>query len=108
MIDADIRTCDERLDALESALVAAGQAERGPEEAIAIFTPRRNIETWIAYLDGHDVDEVSAYPKLDRERECRGRVEVLKELCDQQALRLPAPDSLHRACAEYEQRLPKD
>lgn len=108
IIDADVGTCDARFRALELALSEAGQEERRPEEPIAIFVPRRNIETWISYLDGAEVDEVNAYPKLDRERACRDAVKALKAMCDGQALRAPAPDSLQRACVEYAERLPRD
>jgi hypothetical protein len=53
LIDADpSSTVQQRLSQLDKALEADGQAKRQPDEQIAIFVPKRNIETWIHYLKG--------------------------------------------------------
>ena len=107
MVDADTNTYDERLCELDDALRAASCEVRTPKEPVPIIVPRRNIETWIAYLGGSEVDEVTEYPKLRRERECAPAVRQLKAMCDSGTLRDPAPPSLQQACNEYRKRMPQ-
>jgi hypothetical protein len=52
IIDADKSTLQERLDWLALTLNEDSQENRQANEAIAIFVPKRNIETWIHYLQG--------------------------------------------------------
>ena len=49
-IDADTSTLQERLNQLAHALSEDSQQNRQSAEAIAIFIPKRNIETWIPPL----------------------------------------------------------
>jgi len=51
IVDADMRSRDEHIVSLEK------MGTRRPEDRVAFFVPRRNIETWIAYLEGESVDE---------------------------------------------------
>ncbi|HEX8464940.1 MAG TPA: hypothetical protein VF627_10025 [Abditibacterium sp.] len=62
-IDADEETVATRKSQLEEKLRTAGEAARGEQEAIAIVVPKRNVETWIWYLEGNAVDETSNYKK---------------------------------------------
>ena len=80
---------------------------RGPEEAVAIAVPKRNIETWIAFLKGDNVDETQNYkPQGNKEEsECRPFVSNLAGYCKKQALPTNAPASLHAACKEYRDRI---
>ena len=49
---------------------ATSRCRRGGEK-VATFVPTWNIETWLADLDGQEVDEGNAdYPKLNRQRMC--------------------------------------
>lgn len=105
VVDPDTMDPATRVEQLEAAAANAGQDRRQPGERVAIFVPRRNIETWIAYLDGKTVDETKSYPKLDRQRDCQSSVETLHRMCQQRTLRQPAPESLTTACAEYHRRL---
>jgi hypothetical protein len=105
LTDADAMTVAARIATLEQALRAANLPPRGSTEAIALFVPRRNIETWLAYLAGDNVDEEREYPRLDRERECSAGVRELNRMCDQRQLRQPAPESLRHACQEYDTRI---
>lgn len=47
----------ERLNQLTNALSEDSQPERRSDEAIAIFIPKRNIETWIHFLQGEVVND---------------------------------------------------
>lgn len=105
VIDADRRTVAERVAQVDAAAADGGQDRRRPNERVAVFVPARNIETWLAYLDGQAVNEDDVYPRLDRERDCQRHVERLYQMCQQGALRAPAPPSLEAACSEYRARL---
>jgi hypothetical protein len=106
MIDEDTQATGSRAEALVSALEHHEQGERTPDEAIIHAIPARNIETWIAYLDGEDVDETreKPYAKLSRQKDCRPHVKKLKEMCDRGRLREPAPKSLERTCTDFRRR----
>lgn len=105
VIDADRRTVAERVEQVDAAAADGGQDRRRPNERVAVFVPARNIETWLAYLDGQAVNEDDTYPRLERERDCQQHVERLYQMCQQGALRAPAPPSLEAACSEYRARL---
>ncbi len=105
VIDADGRDMGERARQFDQAATEGGGAPRGPEERVLIFVPARNIETWLAYLDGQTVNESDQYPRLASPRDCQHHVERLYQMCQQGALRQPAPPSLESACAEYRSRL---
>ena len=105
LIDADLRDVAARIRQVESACAEKGGQQRGPDERVAIFVPARNIETWLAYLHGQNVDENKTYPRLARERDCQRHVDGLYDMCQRGALKEPAPPSLEAACAEYRSRL---
>ncbi|MEW5986644.1 MAG: hypothetical protein AB1791_08430 [Chloroflexota bacterium] len=54
--DADTLTVAQRRMQLSNALAESNQMDRRSDEQIAIYVPRRNIETWIHYLEGRAVD----------------------------------------------------
>jgi hypothetical protein len=105
VVDADSPDAAGRVAQLERAAAEAGQPPRGADERVAIFVPARNIETWLAYLDGHTVDEQREYPRLPRPRDCERHVAMLFEMCRHRQLREPVPPSLEAACTEYRTRL---
>ena len=78
---------------------------RAHDEAVAIAVPKRNIETWIYYLAGIEVNEQDAYSKLDRQRDCKPMVDKLVEQCKSTGLSPDAPYSLKAACDEYNSRI---
>ncbi|MBD1942643.1 hypothetical protein H6F50_09790 [Coleofasciculus sp. FACHB-712] len=107
LIDADTDTSQERLNQLANGLREASQENRQSDEAIAIFVPKRNIETWIHYLQGEPVNEEDTYSKfLKNEASCKPYVENLADQCRSQNLPEDAPDSLQTACGELERLLP--
>ncbi|MEH1994649.1 hypothetical protein [Nostoc sp.] len=106
LIDADKKTVEERLKQLDDALIEDLQQIRLPKEAIAIFIPKRNIETWIHYLQGETVDEETEYSKfLNNESVCKPDVENLVNQC-YQGLDENTPPSLQAACGELQRILP--
>lgn len=62
-IDADEETVVTRKTQLDEKLAETCEPARGEQEAIAIVVPKRNIETWIWYLDGNTVDEVTDFKR---------------------------------------------
>jgi hypothetical protein len=105
MMDADRSTLEDRQQQLDDACRAQGMKPREPNERVAVLLPRRNVETWLAYLDGKSVDETSAYPKLEFARDCQPQVDTLLDGCRKGQLRKPVPPSLAHACQEYRARI---
>ncbi len=107
LIDADTGTLQERLNQLASVLGENDQKKREPNEAIAIFVPKRNIETWIHYLQGETVNEEDAYARFNNnEALCKTAAEDLADRCYSQNLPEDAPRSLQAACGELQRLLP--
>ena len=61
VIDADTQEVQRRHLQLEEQLQNANVEQRKTHERIAILVPKRNIETWIVYLQGISVDEKADY-----------------------------------------------
>lgn len=101
IIDADTKTVAQRLQEFDASLVNDSQEKRQPDEKIAIFVPKRNIETWIYHLRGETVDEETAYPKLQRERECKSYMKILAARCAGKQTDNPPP-SLRKAEKELQ------
>ncbi|MCY4270783.1 MAG: hypothetical protein OXE80_11505 [Gammaproteobacteria bacterium] len=102
VIDVDSLSTEQRRAQLDEQCRKAGVPPRAPEDPAIVIVPRRNIETWFAYLDGAVVDEQRQYPKLNRTGDCERHARSLHKMChDRQALRDPAPGSLREACIEY-------
>ncbi|MBD2385503.1 hypothetical protein [Cylindrospermum sp. FACHB-282] len=101
------KTVEERLKQLDVALTADSQEICKPDERIAIFVPKRNIETWIHYLQGETVNETDAYTKFRKnEAICKPGVEQLVTQCSQGNLDENVPPSLQAACGELQRLLP--
>lgn len=101
MLDGDAQGLNHRLRELDA---VRGETGLSPPDhnQVFVFVPTWKIETWLRYLDGHDVDETNPnYPRLDCERECRKHVRRLAEMCRKRQLREPAPPSLEAACEEF-------
>jgi hypothetical protein len=65
--DADERTVQQRVQRLAEVLQEAGREARSPQERIAIWVPRWNIETWLLFLNRREVNEVANYKDQARE-----------------------------------------
>jgi len=110
VIDADVRNVDQRINDFKSACLAIGIQFRQRGERVAFFIPKRNIETWIRYLQDQNVDEETDYKYnvnlSHHERESDPQVRRLVEMCRGGGLsRNPPPPSLKSACTEYRERL---
>lgn len=100
VIDADTQAVANRLKQLDQQLASDDQPLRVTHERIAIFVPKRNIETWIAFARGETVDEEMLYRKLAQESDCVPHVQhLVNEICPK-GLPENAPESLHRSCDE--------
>lgn len=102
MIDGDHYSIEQRLQQMDRACEQRGVLPRTTSDKVAVFVPTRNIETWLAYLDGERVNETNTYPRLQRERDCKRHVDVLAQMCAEKNLRTPVPTSLEAACHEYD------
>ena len=100
MIDADTYTVQERYDMLNDALVQARQIPRSDDEKIAILIPKRNIETWIHYLQGEYVSESEIYRKLEKPSDCKPIAAQFIESPLDSPIRTNAPESLQIALIE--------
>lgn len=75
---------------------------RDDNDPVLVIVPRRNIETWLAFLGGTTVDEDTKYRKLKREGDCVAQADALFRMCHEvQRLDEGAPPSLREACEEY-------
>lgn len=64
VIDADTHTVQERLGQFDQELKDGGKPSVDTKiEKIARLVPKRNIETWILYLNGKNVDETADHSK---------------------------------------------
>ena len=101
MIDGDTGGLTKRMRQLDESCRLLDVPPRTPTDPIIVLVPKRNIETWLAYLGGATVDETTSYPKLEKAGNCKEHVRVLAGMCSGGQLRQPAPKSLVAACGEY-------
>jgi hypothetical protein len=105
VIDADELKVQRRHRQLNQELDREGLEPRSQGEKVCLAVPKRNIETWIYSLFGHEVNETETYAKLDKEGDCQPAVDELVQF-----VRTDCPDdlipSLRRGCQELSNRLP--
>ena len=94
MIDGDNLGAQKRMRQLEEECQKQGVAARGKKDAVAVFVPEKDIESWISHLG---VD------KLRRERDCEPAVKKLSDICEKGKSPADFPPSLSRACDEWQQ-----
>lgn len=105
MIDADSKGIQDRINDFENECKFDQVAFRTIDEAVAIAVPKRNIETWIHYLNGEQVNEKVVDPKFDQKRDCKAAVANLVKLCLSTGIAADAPAALLAACDEYQRRI---
>ena len=99
--DADTQEVGERLRSFELACQKDNIPFRRADEQVIFVVPKRNIETWFAYLRGETVNEAETYRRYATENDCREDVAGLDEMCRQQRLEPVSPPSLNQACGEF-------
>jgi hypothetical protein len=114
-IDADNQTVENRLEKLDEVLEDNKLEKRQIDDKIAVFIPKKHIETWLMYLiekkiDGKVVDEETSYKtiykSLYRVRDCIPYAKnFANDICPSGSLHQDAPPSLHRACDELKRTL---
>jgi len=97
-----------RYEQLNTSLTQRGMPVRQSDEAIAVFVPKRRIETWIHYLlRGGPVSEEEMYPRMrGRERDCYPAAERFSQLDGKPEMPEGCPPSLVRGVTEL-RRIPK-
>lgn len=103
VIDADMRTTKETLDWLDAECRNNDVTSRTPGDPVVVAVPKRNIETWFAFLKtGERPSEEHQYPRLKRDRDCHPLATTLFRMChEEQSLTPSVPPSLVAACSEY-------
>jgi hypothetical protein len=107
IIDADNCNVIDRKCQHDEVLKTSNQEPRGDNERIAIVVPKRNIETWIHYLDPshgdvQPINEMDEYPKFRRnERKCAPAAEEFARRCPNN-ITANDLDSLRDGCAELQ------
>lgn len=106
VIDADTGSVADRHADLQHACQEESVQGRRQEELVVHAIPRRSINTWLAYLDGVQVDEVIDYKKEGYrfekcEAEASRLIKRLHEICTRGELPGDAPPSLKHACLEF-------
>lgn len=102
VIDADNGTTSRRRAQLDAACDEKKIPKRKASDPVLMVVPRRNIETWLAYLGGATVDEDTKYRGLQHARDCGPHANRLYAMCHEaQRLDEGAPPSLREACKEY-------
>lgn len=101
--DADVSTVNQRITTLQRHCEEAPEPWLEAGEKVVLVVPKRNIETWLAYLRDGKADEnrEDPYPKYEHESDCAPQVVRLAEMCQSGKLEGYPPPSLSRACAEY-------
>jgi hypothetical protein len=100
-IDADIGDVAGHVRELNESCEQNGVDPRQNDDRIMYVIPRRNIETWLAYLSGRAVNEKDTYPRLSAQRDCQRQVDRLAEMCKKGKLEANPPPSLEKACEEF-------
>jgi hypothetical protein len=103
--DADSFSLKQREQQLDNACQGEKISPRTLEDRVALFIPKRNIETWLKFLTGHsEVNETEDYSSYGSHRAdkkiCQAAAEAFYQYCKGQKPR-PAPlPYLESACQE--------
>jgi hypothetical protein len=102
MIDADKKTIYEKRRLISEEI---GNTQGQNIDGVSLFVVKRNIETWIHFLNGNRINEDDDYkdPYRDMTRN-REKITEFASSCRQQqpSAREALPPSLAAACAEFE------
>lgn len=101
--DADTISVQDRRDMLVRQCARTGIDPPCDDEKILLVIPKRNIETWLAYLRGEDINENDKYQKYKgSESKCKADVYKLATMCESGRLEPPPPPSLEQCCLSFQ------
>ena len=102
-IDADWYSFKERMEQLDWALDKMGIEARDDKDLAMVWIPKREIETWIHYLRGEDVDEEMSFRHDGNLVSCRNEAKMMVKICqDPNAIEFDRTlPSLSDAVTEY-------
>lgn len=107
VVDADEAAVERRLQQLDVILRSHKLLQRQTSEAISIVIPKRNIETWMHYLCGNEVDEVVDYKPLCRSLDAgESATQFARFTIPRRPIPQDCPDSLRYCCEEELPRIP--
>lgn len=103
-IDADAHTVKERYYELKTECEKQSIDNRKDNESVALFVPKRNIETWIEWLKGkkHVNEDIVYSHNTGHESECKLQAEVLADMFIQNKNVNKALPSIQYAKSEYD------
>ncbi len=103
VIDADTKSVADRIRDFETACKDKAVEPRQKNDKVLYVIPKRNIETWLAYLRGEKVDEDTEKKRLKHgnESDCHPDVDKLDAMCKKGELATAPPPSLERCCEEF-------
>jgi hypothetical protein len=99
--DADTGGVVDRISEFKSICETNGIEFRAANEKVIFVIPKRNIETWLRYLDAGAFDEQTDYSNMVHGNDCIRLVKALDEMCRTHNLLPSPPPSLVTACEEY-------
>lgn len=103
MIDADNHEVSRRKAQLNKACQTRGITTRSADEAALFLVPKRNIESWLRYLNDQEWNETENFRLATNDGLAKEAARSLHRMCfDEQKLKQPAPASLVDACLEWE------
>lgn len=106
VIDADSGSVEDHRRELDRSARKNEVEARTSQDKIVHIIPKRNIETWLAFLDLGCVDENKDYKNeygfKKRESECHVLIDRLYDACKHHRNLADIPPSLQEACHEFE------
>jgi hypothetical protein len=102
MLDEDTLGVTRRERQLADSCGEHGVPDRNEQDRAGIFIPARNIETWLRYLEGRQVNETDDYSPRGPHKpiSCKQHIARLQDICPTGKLPDDAPQQLRAACPE--------
>ena len=102
ILDEDSLGVARRQRQLDEACRQQGIQPRNDDDRVGIFIPARNIETWLRYLEGQEVNETGDWSPHGPHKPigCKPHIDRLGQLCPAGVWAHTAPAQLRAACAE--------
>lgn len=105
LLDEDGLGTDHRIGELKNSCQTRDVEFRRENEPVLIALPKRNVETWLCFLENRPVDETTDYKKVHFEITPKKAAMELAKRCEQGSLGTPPLSSLEQVCDEYRTRI---